>query len=395
MEIVIVGAGPVGCYTAQLLKKCGINNFRIIEEHREVGRPVKCAGIVGRPVFEDSLIPLSKSSILNQIEGTYFFYKGDNFRIRRPGVAYVIDREKFDKELSQGLEVEPGRRLLEIVEEGNSGGRYRLKTNQGDIWADVVIGADGPLSRVRRFIDFKRREWKKGKKRISEKKNNSNGSDDFKEINFYKGVQYRIKLEDEVVSKEMTRVYMRKGIPFFVWIIPEGDGIIRLGVIAENGSRELDQLIEEEGIRGEIIDRLAGIIPLGLSQSVYNNVAVVGDAAGQVKPLTGGGIYYGLKSAEILVECIREGKLAEYDRKWKRKFGKEIKFGLWARKVYEKLNKCELENIFSLFKENAEFIEKVANFENHSLVFKEAFKNPRIFVKAGKILGRNIGKILF
>ena len=47
MEIVIVGAGPTGCYTAQLLKKYGFKT-RIIEEHREVGKPVSCAGLVGR-----------------------------------------------------------------------------------------------------------------------------------------------------------------------------------------------------------------------------------------------------------------------------------------------------------------------------------------------------------
>jgi len=410
MEIVIVGAGPIGCYTAQLLKKCGINSFRIIEEHGEVGRPVRCAGIVGRPVFEDSLIPLSRDSILNQINGASFLYRGDSFKIERSGVALVIDREKFDKELSQGLEVECGRRLLEIEEEGEGcesgsgdGSRYRLKTNRGDIWADMVIGADGPRSRVKKFIDLKSKRVKRGS---GTKKNDGNGSNGIDcsggKTKFYKGVQYRIKLkelkglEDEFFSGEMTRVYMREEIPFFVWIIPEGDGIIRLGVIAENGRRELERVIKEEGIKGEIIDRLAGIIPLGLCQSVYKKVAVVGDAARQVKPLTGGGIYYGMKAAEILVECIQEGALAEYDKRWKSKFGREIKFGLWARKVYERLNKDEheLEDIFSLFKENAEFIERAANFENHSLVFREAFKRPMIFMKAGKILGRNIGKII-
>jgi len=417
MEIVIVGAGPIGCYTAQLLKKCGISSFRIIEEHHEVGRPVRCAGIVGKPVFEDSLIPLSRSSILNQINGALFFYKGDSFKIERRGVALVVDREKFDKELSRGLEVEYGKRLLEIEEEGEGdrsgsgeGNRYRLKTNQGDIWADMVIGADGPQSQVRKFIDSKGIKAKR--ESSGAKKDNGNASEgtgsSFSSggrTNFYKGVQYRIKLDyseklglkDEFFSRELTRVYMQEGVPFFVWIIPEGDGIIRLGVIANNGRRELERVIEEEGIKGEIIDRLAGIIPIGLCQSVYEKVAVVGDAARQVKPLTGGGIYYGMRAAEILVECIQEGELAEYDKRWKSKFGREIKFGLWARKVYERLNKDEheLEDIFSLFRENAEFIERAANFENHSLLFRKAFKRPKIFVEAGKIFGRNIGKILF
>jgi len=418
MEIVIVGAGPIGCYTAQLLKKCGINSFRIIEEHDEVGKPVRCAGIVGKPVFEDSLIPLSRGSILNQINGALFFYKGDSFKIERREVAFVVDREKFDKELSQGLEVEYGKRLLEIEEEGEGdgdsdgvrseeGSRYRLKTNQGDIWADIVVGADGPRSRVRKFIDSKgikvKREGSGAKKDDDNASEGSDGSGG--ETNFYKGVQYRIKLDyserlglkDEFFSEELTRVYMREGVPFFVWIIPEGDGIIRLGVIAKNGCRELERVIEEEEIKGKIIDKLAGIIPIGLCQSVYGKVAVVGDAARQVKPLTGGGIYYGMRAAEILVECIQEGALAEYDKRWKSRFGREIKFGLWARKVYERLNKDEheLKNIFSLFKENAKFIERAANFENHSLVFKEALKNPKIFMEAGKIFGRNIGKILF
>ena len=418
MEIVIVGAGPIGCYTAQLLKKCGINSFRIIEEHDEVGRPVRCAGIVGKPVFEDSLIPLSRDSILNQINGALFFYREDSFKIERSGVALVIDREKFDKEMSQGLEVECGRRLLEIEEKGEydgvgsgDGSRYRLKTNQGDIRADIVIGADGPRSRVRKFIDSKSKRVKRGRGAKKDNGNDNRGSDGSEgidgsgETNFYKGVQYRIKLDDleglglkdEFFSGEMTRVYIREGIPFFVWIIPEGDGIIRLGVIAENGRKELERVIEEEGIKGEIIDRLAGIIPIGLCQSAYKKVVVVGDAARQVKPLTGGGIYYGMKAAEILVECIQEGELAEYDKRWKSKFGREIKFGLWARKVYERLNKDENELVdcFSLFKENAEFIGRVANFENHSLLFREAFKRPKIFVKAGKIFGRNMGKMIF
>jgi len=134
---------------------------------------------------------------------------------------------------------------------------------------------------------------------------------------------------------------------------------------------------------------------LGCTQSFYKNIALVGDAACQVKPLTGGGIYYGLKSAELLVECIKEGKLGEYDKRLKKKNGREIKFGLKGRQVYEKLNNNKLEEIFLIFKKNAGFIEKIADFENHSVVFKEALKNPKIFIEVGKILRGNIWKTLF
>ena len=380
MEIVIVGAGPAGCYTAQLLKKYGFK-ARIIEEHREVGKPVRCAGLVGRQVFENILLPLSESSIINQINGALFFYRDDNFQIEREGVAYVIDREKFDKNLSQGLEVECGKKLIEIKKERSG---YILKTDLEDIYADLVIGADGPSSQVRKFINIYKnngKDDKKDKKRDREK--------------LYVGVQYRIKLDKELTSPSITQVHLREGVPFFIWIIPEGDNIIRLGVISKNCCKDLEQFIEDFRIKGETIEKLAGIFLLGLTQNFYQNIALVGDAACQIKPLTGGGIYYGLKSAELLAECVREGKLDEYDKRLKKKFGREIKFGLKGRQIYEKLNNNELEEIFLIFKKNAGFIEKMADFENHSKIFVEAFKNPKIFMEAGKILGRNLGKILF
>lgn len=381
MEIVIVGAGPVGCYTAQLLKNYGIKT-RIIEEHQEVGKPIKCAGLVGRQVFEKTLLPPSESSIINRIDGASFFYGDDNFIIKRERVAYVIDRARFDKNLSQGLEVECGKRVVEIKEERAG---YILKTNDADIYADLVIGADGALSRVRKYINIQ------GNSKGNVKRN-------FKKREYvknYLGIQYRIKLEEDLPGSKIAQVYLREGIPFFIWVIPEGDNIIRVGVISRNSRRDLLEFLRESKIKGDIIGKLAGIIPIGLTKNYYKNIALVGDAAVQVKPLTGGGIFYGLKSAEILAKCIRDRKLDEYDRLLKGKFRKEIKFGLKARRFYEEINEKELKNIFMLFKKNAGIIERVANFENHSIIFIEFLKNPGMFRDASKILSRNIGKILF
>jgi len=373
MEIVIVGAGPAGCYTAQLLKSYGFK-IRIIEKRREVGKPARCAGFVGRQVFENTVLPISKSSIVNQINGALFFYKDDSFLIRRKDVAYVIDREKFDKNLSQGLDVECGKKLIEIRKDGSG---YIVKTNLEDIYADLVIGADGPNSLVKKFMDLGRNI---GKREM---------------VKYYTGVQYRIRLDKDSFSPGIVQVHLQEGVSFFIWIIPEGNNIIRLGLIAENSRKRLNQFIKDYKIIGKIIERLAGMVSLGYTQSFYKNIALVGDAACQIKPLTGGGIYYGLKSAESLAKCIKDDKLDEYDRRLKKKFGKEIRFGLKARQTYERLNNDKLEDIFLMFKKNVRFIEKIADFENHSKIFVEAFKNPKIFMEAGKIIGRNIGKILF
>ena len=377
MEIVIVGAGPIGCYTAQLLKNEGIN-ARIIEEDQEVGKPIKCAGLVGKQVFEKTLLPLSESSIINRIDGASFFYGNDNFQINREGVAYVIDRERFDKNLSEGLEVECGKRVVEI-KEGKTG--YILKTNEDDIFADLVIGADGANSRVRKYINFIDNGYVKDKKRGY--------------IKCYLGVQYRIKVEENLLYSKITQVHLREGIPFFIWVIPEGNNIIRVGVISENAHEDLIGFLREFKIKGEIIGKLAGMIPVGFTTNYYKNIALVGDAAVQVKPLTGGGIYYGLKSAELLAKCIRDNRLDEYDKWLKKKFGREIKFGLKARKLYEEIHEKELKNIFMMFKKNAGIIERAANFENHSIIFVEFLKNPGMFRDVSQILSRHIRKLLF
>jgi len=378
MEIVIVGAGPTGCYTAQLLKKYGFK-ARIIEEHKEVGKPIRCAGLVGRQVFEKTLLPLTESSIINRIDGASFFYGNDNFQINREGVAYVIDRERFDKNLSEGLNVECGKRVLEIKEGRNS---YILKTKDNDdIYADLVIGADGANSRVRKFLNFMDNNYKNDKKRSY--------------IKCYLGAQYRIKVEENLLYSKITQVHLREGIPFFIWVIPEGNNIIRVGVVSENAREDLIGFLREFKTKGEIIGKLTGMIPIGFTKNYYKNIALVGDAAVQVKPLTGGGIYYGLKSAELLAKCIRDNRLDEYDKWLKKKFGREIKFGLKARKLYEEIHEKELKNIFMMFKKNAGIIERAANFENHSIIFVEFLKNPGMFRDVSQILSRHIRKLLF
>ena len=79
-KIVIVGAGPVGCYLGQLLKHSGFEPL-LLEEHSEVGKPVSCAGIVGANVFSDMKLPVSKKSILNTIDGAKMNFQGSAFEV--------------------------------------------------------------------------------------------------------------------------------------------------------------------------------------------------------------------------------------------------------------------------------------------------------------------------
>jgi flavin-dependent dehydrogenase len=105
-----------------------------------------------------------------------------------------------------------------------------------------------------------------------------------------------------------------------------------------------------------------GWIPLKpLARTYRSRVVVVGSAAGQVKPTTGGGIYYGLLCADIAADCLQRAlknddlsakNLASYEKEWRRKLGRELKVGYWARKFYELLSDRQIDRLFDIIKSN-------------------------------------------
>jgi len=362
-KIVIIGAGPVGCYTARFLKVYGFDPL-LIEEHAEVGRPVHCTGLVGEKVFSERWpVKLPTSAIINTINGAVIHLDGQNFIIKRKRVAYVIDREKFDKGLSQGLNILYQNKFLGL-EKTKSG--YVISTDKDNIPADIVIGADGANSAVRRII--------------SQEEN----------IRHFKGVQFRIRTK--IKREDLVGVFLRK--PSFFWIVPEGDGVMRVGTISDNPFKDLDSFIKEGLVKGEILERFGGLVSVGICKNtVKDGIALVGDAACQLKPLSYGGIYFGLKSAEILAACIKDNKLGQYDSLWKQRLASEIRMGLKAKDIYNSLSDEELEMIFRLLKSQRRLIEKVGDFESHSRMLLALVKKPQLYSQFGKVLQIIIRKL--
>ena len=118
---------------------------------------------------------------------------------------------------------------------------------------------------------------------------------------------------------------------------------------------------------------------------------VVGDAAGQVKPITGGGIYFGLLCADIAVNTIdkalkdndlRAVKLAAYDKEWRNKLNKELRICRMARGMYSRLNNRQLDRIFDIGKDSGIVNEIITSedldFDYHGSIIRKAFSFPTI-----------------
>lgn len=354
-KIVIIGGGPVGCYTAQVLRIYGYDPL-VIEEHNEIGRPVHCTGLVGNRVFTDkSPLRTVNSSIINVINGAVIHHDGQYFTIERKNVAYVIDRERFDKDLSKNLNILYQNRFIGLEKTKNG---YIIETDKNELFADIVIGADGANSLVRRTL--------------------SPNID----LKCYRGVQLRIKTK--LRHKDLVEVYLKK--PSFFWIVPEKKDIARIGTISENPYKDLKSFLREEKIKGEILERFGGLAAIGICDTtVKDNIALVGDAACQVKPLTYGGIYFGLEAADILTSCIKENRLSDYDALWKTKLASEIRIGLKAKNIYDRLDTKETGKIFSLIKKQKLLIEKIGDFENHGRLILEILKKPYLYPYFSKL----------
>ncbi len=282
MRISIIGAGPSGSYAGFLLARAGFD-VTIYEDHDKIGEPVACTGIVTKALFD--LVEYSKKYIINELEGVDVISpKGEKLHI--PLKEFVLCRKKFDNYLAEkaksaGAKIKLGHRYIE--REGNT----LVFRHKGEIIrqdCDILIGADGPLSRVAETSGLG--------------KNN----------NFYVGQQATIRAG---FNPKVFTVWFGSIAPgFFAWSVPENAEISRIGLATTNDkdcAGCFQRLMKMAG--GEIIARQAAPIPIYNHRRVVEkgNTFLVGDAAGFVKDTTGGGIITGMLSSKTLAESIIKG----------------------------------------------------------------------------------------
>jgi flavin-dependent dehydrogenase len=176
--------------------------------------------------------------------------------------------------------------------------------------------------------------------------------------------------EVDVDRIEEVEVYFNQNIApgFFAWLVPSSPGRALAGLMTRSAPglhlrkwvQHLVSLNKIKPVDPESLSIRYGGIPLNtISRTSGNRVLVVGDAAGQVKPTTGGGIYFGLICADLAVETLHNailrddlssGFLLRYEVAWKQKLGRELRKEYFARKFYERLNNRQIDSLFSIMK---------------------------------------------
>lgn len=314
-DLIIVGAGPVGSHLAQKMSEKN-KDVLVIERSKEVGKPLACSGHVSPDIWD--FVPKGSKQRLeqNQINGARFHTEnGSKFPFyKNETVSYVIDRVELDKLKAEqaekaGAEFHLGETVEEVIETEDS---VTVKTDKDDYKAKMAAGCDGASSKVRDELNLPEPD------------------------HFYQGI---LCFSDEDDSQDFVDVFLE--VPeFFGWRIPRGDSV-EYGVAVPRGEEPVKWLNK---ITDKYIDRedqkniCAGAIPIKPAETVTSNrIFLVGDAAGQTKPFTGGGILYGMRCAGAAAKQIDVEKpdtLKNYENEWRNQIGTDIRLGGFIEKFY-------------------------------------------------------------
>jgi len=345
-DALVVGAGPAGSTVAYRLARAG-HRVLVVEEHPKVGYPVQCAGLVSQRVLD---LAGATTFVRRPVRGATVFGPSLGavaFRAEAPR-AFVIDRGALDVYLADraaraGAEFRTGTAFLRrAAPEGGAESVDLRGEGGGDstVRARVVVGADGVTSAVARAYRLRRPV----------------------EILPAFEAEFPVSPGDP----DSVEVYLGRSVSpgLFGWWIPDGAGGARVGVAVDaNGTpartyfdRLVDRLARRFGQRlASPTAYLASGIPIGdVPRTVADRVLLVGDAAAQVKPLSGGGIFTGMRCAElaagVLDRALRSGDLSatalgEYERAWRLEFGEEFRRALHLRRVLARLSDADLDAV--------------------------------------------------
>lgn len=342
-DAIVVGGGPTGSHVARRLAEKG-HTVLVLEKKVGVGEKVCCTGIVGQECV--STFDIDEKVILRKANSAMLFSPSGNtlHLYREEPQACILDRSAFDKFMAERAQ--------------HSGAEYNFNSRV----IDVTIESD----RASVTVSHHGKDVRIPAKAVVIASGFAPGLNEWVRLGVLKDFVTGVQAEAETPGLNEAEVYFGDIAPgFFGWLVPTTLGMGRVGLMTrqEPGphlKKWLNQLAERGKITSADIKLSYGGIPLKPPACTYGErMIAVGDAAGQVKPTSGGGIYYGLLGAEIAADTLHQaladndlsaGRLSRYERAWRKKLGRELRTGYWTRKIFERMSNRQIDHIFKIIK---------------------------------------------
>jgi geranylgeranyl reductase family protein len=374
-DVVVAGGSIAGLLCAREIAEKK-NTVLVIEEDYEIGTPEHCGGLVSIKGLEKlGVIPFSKtfdhlieSATINAPNGNSFSINSTKQKVAE------INRRELDKQIAHqaqknGAVIKVRTSFQELTKDG-------VRTNEGEIKCKIFVDARGVSALVQKDRD-----------------------------GILSSAQYEIYAD--WIKKGRVEVFFdqEKYPGFFAWIIPSGEGKGKVGVAGKGikVSEILEEFLEKKGNYSTIRKIFAPIWIKGpIKKFVEGKTVIVGDAAGQAKPTTSGGIYTsgmgGVLAGRAISKFLKsnnESDLEEYQNQWKNQFGEEFEKQIMARKVLERIDNNTINKLFdSVTPEITKEISEKEDFDFHTgsiiklLGLKGSVKTAQI------ILGGELKKLL-
>ena len=387
-DVIVAGGSVSGLLAGREIAAKGLS-VAIIEEDAEIGTPEHCGGLVSINGIQNLGIIPSSNAIENKIKYARIASSSKIFELNaEEQKVIVLDRRVFDKQIAFQTQRLGGnirvRCSMRSISKRNDFGNnddnhhyYDIRTSEGNLKCNYFVDARGVTSILQR---------------------NREG--------VLQSAQYEVYaswIEHDTIEVKFDS---ERYPGFFAWIIPTGRGKAKVGVAGKsiNAANALKSYMDSKGQSYSVIRKVyAPIWVRGpLETFVYERTLIIGDAAGQTKPTTAGGIYTcgmgGIFAGRAIANAIQQNNdklLYDYQKNWFSIFKEEFDKMIIARRLLERLDNKAIDELFSTITQvETEQLSKTGDFDFHSSALAKMLgaKGAAKIIKT--VLGNEIRRLL-